>query len=516
MLRFEAYENGSPAGQVNLSGAYLFGQDQIPVRADLSADGSQIHCAKRAPGAAGLCLLCNAGASGRILMPTTRLPERSRPYNLNLELARARMMLIMRKREDWGLADYPAADPLGQEFDRVRGIFVEAIKAEPDDPGVCARLADECLAQGIDLSERMALFHAQALLRRRRNGQHGSFGCRVDAFAHAEPYYERLRDAFDMVCLPLPWKQIEPKERQIQVQPIDAWTDWCLQQRVPIMAGPLISFEPQFTPDWLYIWEHDYETLRDMLYEHVQRMVTRYAKRVRTWNVVSGLHAYNSFNLSFEQIMELTRMSCLLVKKLSPKATALVDVVLPWGEYYARNPRTVPPSMYADMCVQNGVKFDAFGLQIYMGAAEDGMYVRDLLQISDVLDAFGGLGKPLHVTACQVPSDMAPDRADHWQGQAHSEQAGVWRRPWDPSAQADWLEAVCSMALSKPYVETVTWRDLADHDGHFLPHGGLCRRDLTPKPAYERLRRLRAAMNHSSRAERQPRRAARDATKEAP
>ena len=37
MISFIAYENGRVAESVDLSGAYVFGQDRIPVRADLAA-----------------------------------------------------------------------------------------------------------------------------------------------------------------------------------------------------------------------------------------------------------------------------------------------------------------------------------------------------------------------------------------------------------------------------------------------------------------------------------------------
>jgi hypothetical protein len=146
------------------------------------------------------------------------------------------------------------------------------------------------------------------------------------------------------------------------------------------------------------------------------------------------------------------------------------------------------------------VKFDAFGVQIQMGAAQDGLFVRDMMQASDLLDGFISLGKPVHVTACQVPSDTGPDAWDAWRGQARTDQAGSWRRPWDPTIQADWLEIFYHLALSRPFVETICWRDLADYEGHYLPHGGLCRNDLTVKPAYERLQRLRTLLKGAPRA----------------
>ncbi len=166
MLRFEVYRDGAAAEHVDLAGAYVFGQDGIPVRADLAVAKGQIRCLKRSHGACGLALLWDAGGPGRMILQTARLPDRKEPYNLNVELARARTMKLIQKREDWGLFDYDTAAELNEEFQAVRRQFVAALKAET--PEQAARLADECLARGLVLGEKMALFHADIFLLRRR------------------------------------------------------------------------------------------------------------------------------------------------------------------------------------------------------------------------------------------------------------------------------------------------------------------------------------------------------------
>ncbi len=497
MLRFEVYIDGAPAKEFDLAGAYVFGQESIPVRADLAAGNGIITCTKRVPGACGLAVLWKAGAAGTFILPTTRLPERSKPYILNVELARAQLMRIAQKREDWGLFDYPGAEGLNREFDALRKKFVAALKAPK--PADAARLGDECLAESVTLGEKVSLFHAEVFLARRAKLAASSprvgFGCIVDLPSRGEVYQDRLREGFDFVSVPIPWKQIEPKERVHQYAQVDAWMNWAARVKRPVHAGPLVSFEPANLPEWLYIWEHDYETLRDMIYEHIQQIVQRYERQVRVWKVVSGINAYNNFDLSFEQLMELTRMSCLLVKKLVPKSLVTIELALPWGEYYARNQRTIPPLLYADMAVQSGIKFDAFGLQLHMGVPVDGLYVRDLMQISSLLDEFVGLSKPLHITACQVPSDVAVDTFDAWGGEESIAKAGQWHNPWSQRLQAEWLQAFYRVAMSKPFVESICWRDLADYEGHYVPHGGLCKNSLEPKLAYKELRNFRASLN---------------------
>jgi len=120
--------------------------------------------------------------------------------------------------------------------------------------------------------------------------------------------------------------------------------------------------------------------------------------------------------------------------------------------------------------------------------------VRDLLQISSLLDEFVSMSKPLHISACQAPSDVSSDGWDAWAGQACVTKAGHWHNPWSQRLQAEWLQAFFRVAISKPYVESICWRDLADYEGHYVPHGGLCRNNLEPKLAFKELRNFKAIL----------------------
>ncbi len=501
MLRFNVYRDGKPAEDFQLAGAYAFGQDGVPIVAELAMASSQLMCSKHVAGICGVALLWDAGSAGRYIMATTRLPDRKEPYVLNVELARAQVLKLLQKREDWGLFDYRAAIQLNAEFAEVQDRFIEALKAP--DASAASLLADEALSGAVTLGEKIALFHADIFLKRRRASATAitaNVGCAIDLLASEEKYRQRIYEAFNFLSVPMPWKLTEPKEREHQHDEIDGWMDWATKVRRQVCAGPLLAFEPGHLPEWVYIWENDYEALRELIYEHIQHVVKRYSNQVRVWNVVSGLHANNPFNLSFEQLMELTRMSCLLVKKFAPKSKIMIELTQPWGEYYARSQKCIPPLLYAEMAVQSGVKFDMFGLQLCMGAPEEGMYVRDLLQTSSLLDEFVAFGMPVHVTACQVPSDVTPDPWDAWEGKKLASDAGHWHAPWSERLQAEWLQAFCRISISKPFVESLCWRDLSDYEGHFLPHGGLCSSDLEPKLGYRELCNFRASLATSARA----------------
>jgi hypothetical protein len=494
-VRFRGYSNGTPIASINLDGAYLVGSDGVPLRADITLQGGEIQCTKKAQGPAGLSLVWNINGFGRMMLETTRLPDDDRVYNLNVELARCRLMRIVQKREDWGLFDLSETGEAATGLDRARDLFIEALKCE--DQAKASVYADESLRIACDAGERLSLFHADVFLGRRRQSNSFArrvFGCLVDLQSLTEDYCRRLIEGFDFLSVPVIWRRVEPKEQEFKWTQLDAWIDWLTKNRMPIKACPLVAFNEANIPDWLYIWEHDFDTVRDLVYDHINRVVQRYGNYVQTWDVISAIHADNCFNFNFEQLMELTRMAATLTKQLSPRSTTIIDLVAPWGEYYARNQRTIPPMLYADMAVQSGINFDAFGLQFYFGVAREGMYLRDLMQVSSMIDRFGALGKSIHITALQVPSASTPDPWDAWGGTVSVEDGGYWHEPWTEDRQSLWFRDFTRIALSKPFVETITWRDLADYEGHYLPHGGLLNRDLSPKKAYSELIRIRRSL----------------------
>src|SRR5262249_54656787 len=304
-----------------------------------------------------------------------------------------------------------------------------------------------------------------------------NLGCTIELGNASEAYRLRLREGFDFAHLPIPWRVLEPKQGEFNWRPFDSWIEWLAQNRLPIKIGPRVRFHEKHLPDWVEMYEPDFETVRNLLFEHVRRVVERYASYVFQWDVITGIHAENTFDFTFEQVMEMTRVTSSLVKQLAPRAQTNIDLVAPWGEYYARNQRTIPPLLYADMVVQSGIAFDALGVQFAFGAPVDGMFVRDMLQISEKLDRIGSFGKPVHITAVQVPS--APTL-----GEGALAGGGSWWKPWSETVQARWIKEFFAVAFSKPFIESITWKDLADRPTGLVPTGGLVNADLTPKSGY--------------------------------
>ena len=514
MISFVVHVNGRLAEKVNLTGAYVVGSDDVPLRAEITFKSGIITCKKRAAGPAGLALLWEVDGAGIVMLETIRVQERERPYILQVELARGRLMRVANKSEEWGLLEYEGTRELAARIDQARELLIKALQA--DQPANAAKLAQDALVAAVQTSEDLAQFHANAMLGRRKQSGGLSrkvFGTSFPLDKPTELARKRLTGAFDFATLPINWRDIEPTEQAFNWKPLDGWVEVLSRSSagIPLRGSPLLCFTERHIPDWLYIWEHDFDTIRDLAFEHVRRVINRYGQHVQTWTVIRGIHAPTCFAFSFEQLMELTRMAAALCKQVSPRGTAIVELVFPFGEYYARNQRTIPPLLYADMVVQSGVNFDGFGLRFQMGAPIDGLFARDLFAVSTVLDLFSKLGKPLHITGVEVPSQSGNREGDVEPTHAAAS-AGYWHAPWSEPTQAEWLSRFYEIALSKPFVESVCWQSLWDSPANTLDgsgrtpsvpgmaesptitgplHGGLLRNDLAPKLSYKKFLEFR-------------------------
>jgi hypothetical protein len=489
-MRFQVFKNGKVVDKFTLCGAYLFGTDGIAIRrAQITFENGIIECEKPSLETAGLALLWPIDGFGRVLLPTTCLPERIRPYNLNVEIARAKLMQIINKREDWSFFD--KLEDLADSSKEAQDLFIQAVQNISDAP-LASKLADESLERAVVLSEKLAGKQGDLLFDARSKNRHGfgrgCFGCQIDTRGITNPkYLEKLLKLFGFVTIPVNWAQIESHKGTYDFSTVDACIDALSKKKLAIGAGPLLRFSKEYLPKWLLRSEAGFEKIRETAYQFVSNIVARYSGSIHAWRVISGLNAYNHFGFSFEQVLEMTRAANMAVKQASDRALKIIEINNPWGEYYATTTNTIPPLVYVDMVVQSGINFDAFGLAMQFGKNEAGMHIRDMMQISAALDYFAPIAKPLYITEVEVPSQMG---SSLYNGKV----AGVWREEWDQGRQGQWIEQFYKIALSKPFVETVTYSNLSDTDDSAIANSGLLTAEFEPKESFRTLKKLHNAI----------------------
>lgn len=540
MLCFAAFDDrlGQDLSQEGMR--YLFGVDGVPAGVPRSFEQGVLCCETTGDEALGLACIVNLdrlasvrregdpelGPLGTVMLQTCQVRARKGPMLLSLELARQRVMSFLNKLEDWGLFDLEPDHPIMEAFNAGRALFTSALVAhagDGDGPGgydaAVDRIACRALLRVHAAGEELAREQSRRLWARRVDGtlhreasEHYErvqdespppgapillpssigvvlpgrplIGCAVSPKLFSEPLARVASSACDFVTMPVRWRDIEPQEGKYVFGPTDRWIEWAVRTaKMPVAAGPLIDFRPSAVPEWLYIWENDYETLRELVAEHVKQVVTRYRRTVRRWTVLSGVHVNKSFPMTFEQMMDLTRICVGLVRRLHPQANVVLELDRPWGEYFAFNRKSVPPQLYAEMVLQAQIPIDGIGLRVQFGA--DARPARDLLSLSAMLDRFSELEKPLLLSAVGTPSDPVPgaDAA-----------LGSWHGPATEALQAEWLTEVVSIAACKPYMHSVCWSELYDHDASpSLPGAGLISRTGAAKPALQRLAEIKRA-----------------------
>ena len=499
MLAFIVLVDGKPPAELDLEQMYLTSLEGQPVRARFQyrAETGRLFCERRSQGLAALNLPWPIRGGGKVMLRTALLPDREEPYLLALELARGRVADVWRKKDEWGYAFGGPGEEIEKGFREAKLLLAKAQTVQ-DGPLAASDLAEEALARTVLLGEEAALADAkQGIAIRRRRGELGrvDFGCHWEATRDNPRASQRFGETFNYATVPFVWRSLEPREHEFEWKWHDDWIHWLEARGIVIKGGSLIRFSERHLPDWVWIWENDFETIRDSIFDHIERCVQRYRGRIDHWDAVTGLHVENCMNFSLDRIIEITRVCTHAVKRADPASQVVLDVLYPWGEYYATNQRSIWPYHYAEMCINAGVTFDVIGLQMFFGTAGVGYYCRDMLAVSDMLDRFGALGKPVHITAVGVPSASTPDPDAVLGGTRTARGAGgVWRKPWDEVIQSEWLDQFYRIAISKPFITSVSWRDFSDHQPHCFPHGGLLRKDAHPKIGYQRLVAMRQEM----------------------
>ena len=484
-MKFQVFQNGNPAYNFKLCGAYVFGTDGVAIRrVRVDFRNGLIECKKQQQGAGGLAILWPVRGFGHLLLPTTCLPEKSRPYNLNVEIARAKLMQIVNKREDWSLLN-----DLTEVSGQAQELFIQALQ-NLSSPSAASTLADESLEKAVVFSEKLAVKQAESFFNAKSTSHgfsRGCLGCRVEPQrVFEERYVDKLMEMFGYVSLPTRWADIEPEKDKYDFSLIDSCIQTLSKRKLAICAGPLLCFSPDCLPAWLINEKPDFEKIRERAYQFVVKMVSRYADRIRSWIVISSLNMLNHFAFNFEQMLEVTRSANMAVKSVSNRVLKIVEIGNPWGEYYSTLPSSMPPVVYIDMLMQSGIAFDAFGLQLQFGRNQSGMHIRDMMEISATLDKFALLGKALYITGVEVPS--ANDDTED------GKLAGEWHGPWSESLQGEWLEQLYKIALSKPFVDSVVYSNLVDHPGSTIPSSGLLTSKFEPKKSFIVLKKLHDAI----------------------
>jgi GH35 family endo-1,4-beta-xylanase len=293
------------------------------------------------------------------------------------------------------------------------------------------------------------------------------FGCnlfrwgRIPDPKREETYRERFAALLNYATLPFYWASYERERGKPLYEDTDRVVAWCREAGIVCKGHPLAWGEPSGSPRWL---PEDDAELERLSTARVRDIVRRFAGRIDIWDVVNEptdvTRPQTRVNRWARQLgaLPFTVRHLEAARAANPHATLLVNDYRV-DEAYLRILQELPRSSY-----------DVVGLQSHMHRG-----VWSSRHAWEVGERFAPLGLPLHFTETTIVS--GPREGDRW---GASTPAGEER-------QAEEAVRFYTVLFSHPAVEALTWWDFSDDGAWQGAAAGWLRKDMTPKPVYERL-----------------------------
>ncbi len=313
-------------------------------------------------------------------------------------------------------------------------------------------------------------------------------GCVLDGEPQGIPPALDWTRTFNALQAGATWRQVAPAEGQYRWDLLDAQLSWARRNRLAIEAGPLIDFRKGALPDWLWLWEGDFETIGGLVADYVRQAVARYKGKVPLWHVVHRAAGGEILGLTEEEQVRIAARAVQVARQADPATQVTVGVERPWAEWMGSSHFQLGPLHLCDYLLRAELGISGIALEIAPGYSAPGSHIRDLFEFSKLLDLYSLLNVPLHLWMV-MPSGSGPDPLAE---PGIRVEAAQWPSPPDESTQANWAARWIALAIAKPFVRTVNWLQASDATSHVYPHGGLIRPDLTAKPMVGWLQSVRA------------------------
>jgi hypothetical protein len=469
-----------------LGQVYMCGQDELPWYGRAYMSGAQL-IVERAESDSGCAWVpWRINGRGVLLLGTSTLMERDRPYRLEVELARGTINRLRNQIAHWEMLGLVVPDDLRTEVMDATRFFSRA--ATTDEPESSAENAERALVAAVDAMDRSAAIYAeQAIEIRRAQSKKLTTWFGVHLGDHMPPVgvARQLLPSFNMVSVPLSWRSIEASEGRRQWKQADAQVEWGKTAGMKIMGGPLLELDDRGVPDWTYLWEGDFDSLLGFMLDHVATVVKRYRGKVHLWQVVSRMSHGRVLALTEDQRLQIAAQAITKVRELDSSTPLIASFDQPWAEYLATEQLDLAPLHFADALVRADLGLSGLGVEITVGYHPGATPHRSPHSYSRLIDTWGLLELPLMVSLT-LPSSAEKDPLASPKIQVLSNEADEVT----PASQAAWIERHVPLLLAKSPVQVILWNQLSDATPHHYPHGGIFDAQNKPKPALESLRKI--------------------------
>jgi len=314
-----------------------------------------------------------------------------------------------------------------------------------------------------------------------------------------EKYKEYFADLFNMATLPFYWDSLEVergKPRYAENSPKvyrrpspDLCIKFCKKHGIEPREHALAY--DAFFPKWLY--DASIEEVKRELERRYSEISDLYADKIPTIEVTNEM-AWAKGKTIFYDDPDYVRWCFSLAEKYFPNNHLVINETT--GNSWRDNCRATDRYYaYIEANMLKGARIDAIGMQYHLFNRRENEYenTRQTLNpemLYKHMDLYSNFGKPLEITEVTVP-------AYSWEDE-------------DEEIQAEIIENLYSIWFSHPNTEQIIYWNLVDGYAHLWDpdpekirasqgdmtigenyyYGGLLRFDLSPKPAYYKIKEL--------------------------
>ena len=311
----------------------------------------------------------------------------------------------------------------------------------------------------------------------------------VDDTEKNEAYKARFAEAFNLATCPFYWKDLEPEPgkprfvknspRIYRRPPPDLCLEWCERNGIEPKCHILNYAAVQ--PDWA---KGDIFLEKRLIEKRMRELAERYAQRIRMWEVTNEtLWGAQSRQSNFYQQDDFIEWSFKAAERYFGANELIINEAHSriWDDTWFLRNRS-PYYMQIERALLKGARIDGVGLQFHMfhgtnmqNVVRQSKSFYDPMRVFDVLDTYARLGKPLQITEITIP--------------AYSNDPG------DEETQAEILRTLYRIWFSHRAMKAIIYWNLPDGYAAFAEpgdfskgenayYGGLCRFDMSPKPAF--------------------------------
>ncbi|QDT38847.1 endo-1,4-beta-xylanase [Stratiformator vulcanicus] len=485
-LRFRLADPNDPAIQDGVSQAHFSTAEGQIHQVSFSWDGEILICDRPMAESGKLTIPWLVPGYGRLMLSTASLMQRDEPYFLPLELARGKLVQLRDQLSAWSMNGMTIPGEIAELLRIAHRHFALAATSQDDVETASAEAAEALRVTKQTIDVLTASFSDQRLKLMPR--RHGSLPAALMLEVNEIPTGDAestVLSGFGTTSINFRWPEIEENEGDRQWEKSDRLVDWCEQHRRFIVGGPLLDLGPAGLPQWALSWSDDPNNLQSLICDFVESAISRYAGRIRRWQIATCAASGGGVAVTEEQRLVLAARAIEVARQVDTECELFLRIDRPWGEYRRHGKHRVSPIQFIDAMTRSGVRLGGLTLEYAVGYRPGGSERRDEIELSRLVDTWSKFGLPLSVML-RFPNQF-PDPKDTIKENCQA----ITIENADEAAQAEWLLRTAKFLAAKQPVVSIDCGPLIDPgmDSAF-PASGLCRDAATPRQALSDLAAL--------------------------